>query len=52
MGGFKDVEEIYPVQLAEYAHLRKIFEKPTFALVDPSGFKEKKQNYLKIKCEY
>ena len=39
----KDVKEIYPVQLAEYSHQRKLSEEPVFAWWVPHVLKKQER---------
>lgn len=48
----KDVKESYPVQLAEYAHQKRITEKPAFAWWVPHVLKKKKRIVAKVKSIY
>ena len=48
----KDVKECYPVQLANYATLSKIFNKPAFAWWLPHVIKKQKQIIAKVKSKY
>ena len=48
----KDVKESYPVQLAEYAHQRKISHEPAFAWWVPHVLKKKNRIIGKVKSKY
>ena len=48
----KDIKESYPVQLAEYAQLRRISTQPAFAWWVPYVFKKRKRIIAKVKSKY
>ncbi len=48
----KDVKESYPVQLAEYAHVRRIAAEPAFAWWVPHVLKKKHCIISKVKSKY
>ena len=48
----KDVKESYPVQLAEYAHHRKITEEPALAWWVPHVMKKRNRIIAKLKSKY
>lgn len=48
----KDVKASYPVQLAEYAHLRRIAQEPAFSWWVPHVLKKRERIISKIKSKY
>jgi hypothetical protein len=48
----KDVKEGYPVQVAQYAHQRRIQEEPAFAWWVPHVMKKRERIICKIKSKY
>ena len=48
----KDVKECYPVQLAEYAHCKRISQEPAFAWWVPHTLKKRNRIIGKVKSKY
>ena len=48
----KDVKVSYPVQLAEYAHQRKVADEPAFAWWVPHVLKKRNRIIAKVKSKY